>query len=114
MGERRSKRQKKSRGNSKRDGSWNKKLIYDSFHPGEAEMILSIPREGPDMKMRLFGVLSQKGSSSVKSTYHLATNLDRKNEASGSELQFKILVELHLGAPSVILFHPYVILRKKE
>ncbi|XP_035547304.1 uncharacterized protein LOC118348875 [Juglans regia] len=62
---------------------WNEKLIRDHFGDEEAEMICSMPiskREGED---KMIWIHSNDGKFNVKSAYHMARDIRRREEGEG-------------------------------
>lgn len=68
----------------KSPGEWDVDLIKRSFLPSDAEDILAIPIGNPPVKDEIIWALDFEGVLKVKSAYHLASKIQRANEASSS------------------------------
>lgn len=70
----------------KGNGEWNETLIKRVFIPSDAEDILVIPLGRPNESDELVWNVDPKGLFSVKSAYHLTSNIQAAKEPSGSEI----------------------------
>lgn len=69
------------------NGDWNEPLIKNLFIPSDAGDILSIPLGLPSERDQIIWNAESKGFFSVKSAYHLTSNLLQAKESTGSGLK---------------------------
>lgn len=65
-------------------GEWDENLIKQIFTPSDVDDILAIPLGLPEEKDKIIWNVDSKGLFSMKSAYHMASNLQQTKEASAS------------------------------